>query len=1216
MLRKYGAHAKRRRGRVSARGVKPLVATLEERTLLSTATVTSLELSGSALTYGQTELFTATVTTNPPSSTTPSGGTVSFMDGLTTLTTEALSAGSATFSTTGLGAGAHVVTAVYSGDAAFGGSQSGTSSASVITTEAGGGLGDGGPATAAPVNTPFGVAIDSGGDEFIADSGNNEIREVNGTTGVITTVAGTGVAGYSGDGGPATSAELDSPAGISLDSFGHLFIADSDNNVVREVNLSTGVISTVAGTGTAGFGGNGGPATSATLFGPTSVAVDSSGNLFIADTGNDVIREVSAATGKISTVAGDGQNGFGGDGGPATSAEMNFPMGVAVDSLGDLFIADSFNNRVREVSAATGTITTIAGTGVAGDSGNGGLATAAELNHPGGLTVSSSGSLLFIADSNSNAIRKVNLSAATITQVAGNGTAGDSGNGGLATAAELDVPTAVALDSSGNLFIADANNNVIRELSAATGNIATVAGNGLARFYGDGVAATLAALHSPTSVAVDSSADVFIADALNQEVREVSATTGDITTIAGTGIAGYSGDGGPASSAELDDPTGVALDSSGDIFIADSGNNVIREVNIATGVITTIAGNGIAGFSGDGGAATSAELDDPHAVALDSAGDVFIADTTNQVIREVSAATHEITTVAGQPGLASYTGDGGAATSAGLNLPEGVAVDSEGNIFIADTGNSVIRKVSAASGEISTVAGTGGTGLTGNGGSATAALLNAPTGVAVDLAGNLFIADSNNNEIREVSAATGKITAVAGNGVAGYQGDGGPPGSALLDQPTGVAVDLSGNVYIADRLNSVIREVPTTLVGQDVAVSRAPLSITAANATKTYGQSFTFGGNAFTTSTLYNGDTVTSVSLSSLGAAASAAVTGSPYSVIPSAALGSGLGNYTISYDDGGLTVNPAPLSITAANATKTYGQLFALASTEFTTSALYNGDTVTSVSLSSLGAAASAAVGGSPYSIIPSAALGSGLGNYTITYDDGSLTVNRAPLSITAVSAPMVAGQAVPVLTASFSGFENGDSAVNLTSQPVLTTAATSASAPGVYAIDVSGAASPNYTITFVNGTITVTPSTVNNSSPPPTVVGESVVITQKMNKKGKKSGKLTLSGYTITFSTAMDQTALFTQANYAVDVKSITTQPSTKGKKAGKTKVTVLTPIGFSVSNVTSNSVTLSLLGKQTFPKGGQITVLASGVDSAAHVFMTANAVLTISPKGKAIS
>ncbi len=316
------------------------------------------------------------------------------------------------------------------------------------------------------------------------------------------------------------------------------------------------------------------------------------------------------------------------------------------------------------------------------------------------------------------------------------------------------------------------------------------------------------------------------------------------------------------------------------------------------------------------------------------------------------------------------------------------------------------------------------------------------------------------------------------------------------------------------------------------------------------------------------------------------------------------------------VNVSPAPLSITAANETKTYGQLFTFAGTEFTTSTLYNGDTVTSINLSSLGAAASATVAGSPYSIIPSAALGSGLGNYTITYDDGSLTVNQAPLSITADSKTIVAGQAVPVLTASFSGFQNGDSAANLTAQPVLTTTATSSSAPGVYAIDVSGAASPNYKITFVDGTITVTPSTVINSSPPPTVIGESVVITQKTNKKGKQIGKPTISGYTITFSTAMDQTALSTQANYAVDIKSIKTELVAKGKKKVKTKVTVLTPIGFSVSKVTSNSVTLSLLGKQTFPKGGQITVLASGVDSAAQVFMAANAVLTISPNGKAIS
>ena len=291
------------------------------------------------------------------------------------------------------------------------------------------------------------------------------------------------------------------------------------------------------------------------------------------------------------------------------------------------------------------------------------------------------------------------------------------------------------------------------------------------------------------------------------------------------------------------------------------------------------------------------------------------------------------------------------------------------------------------------------------------------------------------------------------------------------------------------------------------------------------------------------------------------------------------------------VSVSKAPLVITADNETKVYGQSFTLAGNAFTASTLYNGDTVTSVSLASLGAAASSSVAGSPYAIVPSSAEGSGLGNYTISYDNGTLTVQPAPLTITAVSKTTVAGQAVPPLTPDYSGFVNGDTAAGLTSQPVLTTTATSASSPGVYSIVVSGAASPNYHISFVDGTITVTPSSVTVTGPPPTIVGESVVITQKHNKKGKKIGKPILSGYTITFSTAMDQTALATSTNYEIAVTSIKTKVVTMGHKRVRTKVTVLTPIAFSVSNATSNSVTLAWQANKHFPKAGRSRCFTAG-------------------------
>ena len=282
--------------------------------------------------------------------------------------------------------------------------------------------------------------------------------------------------------------------------------------------------------------------------------------------------------------------------------------------------------------------------------------------------------------------------AGTITTVAGNGTAGFSGDGGLATNAGLAYPSSVAVDTAGNFSIADLLNQRVRRVDAATGIITTVAGNGSFGFSGDGGLATNASLAFPSSVAVDAAGNVFIADVSNQRIRRVDAATGIITTVAGNGTFGFSGDGGLAIDASLNDPIGVAVDSAGNLFIADTFNQRIRRVDAATGIITTVAGNGTFGFSGDGGLATDASLSRPTAAALDSAGNLFIADQSNQRVRRVDAATGIMTTVAGD-GTFGYAGDGGLATDACLKNPAGVAVDSAGNLFIADQSNHRIRHV-------------------------------------------------------------------------------------------------------------------------------------------------------------------------------------------------------------------------------------------------------------------------------------------------------------------------------------------------------------------------------------------------------------------------------------------------------------------------------------------------------------------------------------------
>ena len=670
----------------------------------------------------------------------------------------------------------------------------------VIDTIAGGEIGDGGPAVSAQLFSPRGVAVDAAGNLYIADSDNNRIRRVD-VSGTITTVAGTGTGGYNGDGGPAVSAQLFSPRGVAVDDAGNLYIADSDNNRIRRVDPS-GTITTIAGSGqtgryAGGYSGDGGLAVSARLNRPRGIAVDSAGNLFIADYANHCIRRVGVS-GTITTVAGTGASGsYSGDGGLAIAAQLYEPSSVAVDSAGNLFIADSGNKRIRRVDRS-GTITTIAGTGVWSYGGDGGPAVQARLSPPYGVAVDGAGNL-YIADSNNDRIRRVDPSG-TITTIAGTRSRGYSGDGGPAVQAWLSFPIGVAVDGAGNLYIADSNNHRIRRVDPS-GTITTIAGTGTSGHSGDGGPAVSAQLFNPRGVAVDGAGNLYIADIRNHRIRRVDAF-GTITTIAGTGREGYSGDNGPAVGAQLDFPAGVAVDGVGNFYIADSENARIRRV-APSGTITTIAGTGEWDFSGDGGPAVQAALSVPTGVTVDRAGNLYIADSRNHRIRRVDPSG-TITTIAGTRSR-GYSGDGGPAVQAWLSFPIGVAVDGAGNLYIADSENHRIRRVDASGiRTITTIVGTGSRGYSGDGGPAVSARLNRPRGIAVDSAGNFYIADSENHRIRRVDAS-GTITTIAGTGTSGYSGDGGPAVQAHLAVPSGVTVDAAGNLFVADGDNHRIR---------------------------------------------------------------------------------------------------------------------------------------------------------------------------------------------------------------------------------------------------------------------------------------------------------------------------------------------------------------------------------------------------------------------------
>jgi len=765
--------------------------------------------------------------------------------------------------------------------------EAGASSTPYVVNVLAGGPGSG-PSTSIG-QVPAGVAVGGSGASatvYVADTQNCVVRAIS-ATGVETLAAGAGDCDYNGNGGPAVQAGFDVPAGSALDGSADLVIADTGENLIRMVAGTTcssscafGLASTTQGdvytiAGTSGYGSNSGgvAGTSAGIAKPESVAVDHAGNVLIAETNDHVVQLLAASTcssgcpyglasttkGYLYTIAGIvGTAGSTGNGGPGTAAELNYPEGVAVDASGNVLIADASGQVVRMVAASTcssgcayglaattaGDIYALAGTGSAGSSGSGGPATAAQLSSPYGVAIDATGNVL-IADRGNNAIRLVAAASCSsgcayglATTVAGDlytiaGGGSSTASGVTATGAQLSGPESVAVDAAGNVVIADTSVRLVRIVTASTcssscayglatttaGDIYTIGGNGTPSYDGSGLPATATSLGGPFGVAFDSAGDAFVGEPHNLVVQMLAATTcssgcgfglasttaGDAYTVAGNGISGYSGDGGPGTSAELGNPRGVAVDAAGDLLVADPSDNVVRLVaahscsascsfgltSTTAGDIYALAGNGTGGSSGVGGPASAAELNSPQAVAVDPSGNVLIADASNQVIEIVAATTcssscayglssttaGDLYVIAGT-GTSGYTGLGGPAASAEVALPTALAADAQGDILI---GNSW-------AGMIEMIAGT-----------------TCSSSCAYGLA----------------SATKGDMYAVAGTGTGGYSGDGGPATSAKIDNVNGLAVDGSGNLFFPDGLASDIRMVAAATCSSNCAYGLA-----------------------------------------------------------------------------------------------------------------------------------------------------------------------------------------------------------------------------------------------------------------------------------------------------------------------------------------------------------------------------------------------------------
>lgn len=597
-----------------------------------------------------------------------------------------------------------------------------------------------GQGVAARFNEPFGMATDAAGNVYVGDLYNQTIRKIT-PTGSVSTLAGMAGQGGSTD-GTGSGALFQGPAGLAIDAVGNVYVADSGNYTIRKITPA-GVVSTLAGM--AGQIGSADGAGSAARFNfPYGISIDSAGNLYVADTSNQTIRMITP-TGAVSTLAGLAGKTGSADG-TGSAARFGYPQGVATDSAGNVYVADTTNDTIRKITPA-GVVTTVAGS--AGQSGTtDGTGSAARFSSPVDLVIDSTNNI-YVADSGASTIRKI-TPAGVVTTLAGK--AGQPGSAdGIGSAAQFNYPEGITLDATGSLYVADTTSNTIRKISA-TAAVTTIAGSVLQAGSVDGTGGA-ARFNNVNGIATDAAGNAYVADSRNQTIRKITRA-GVVSLFAGTPGLSFGGfaDGGPGT-AMFRSPGGVASDSAGNMYVADTSNEAIRKIT-PDGVVSTLAGSG-AGIPGlADGTGAAAQFNNPTGIATDAAGNVYVADSANFTIRKITQAG-VVTTFSGTAGVTG-SADGSHAL---FGSPLGIAVDSAGNVYVADAGNQTIRRVTSA-GTVTTLAGTAGE-SGGADGVGSTARFNYPSGLAIDTSGNVYVADGNNNTIRLVTQ-DGTVTTVVG----------------------------------------------------------------------------------------------------------------------------------------------------------------------------------------------------------------------------------------------------------------------------------------------------------------------------------------------------------------------------------------------------------------------------------------------------------------------